>query len=324
MATDVDRIAASFLKALRAPNTPAMRAAVKAWLRAEGISSVKRNNPWNLHQGPACGGANDTGKFCPRNALPGQIGVVNVAPGDRNVAVFKTLDAGVAANANNLVRLSNSGYGYDRVVKYARAGDPVMFLHALARSSWSFGRYGTRDGGKNKLILYYNDATGQNADPKGYLDYDWGRKGTGNKGGGNGGKDGPGNADSTNYNSDSAFVRALRAYLAAHPEINPATDKVTADQFWDAVGNLPGFKGMRGDKNSEAEMIASWFVGRSWSDVIGAASEGMSGNNPDAIAALADFITKLSNPGTWARILALIGGAAMVAYGAVNIYRATG
>jgi hypothetical protein len=169
MATNQDRIASTFLRALGAPDTPAMRAAVKAWLRQEGISSVKRNNPWNLHGGAACGGANDTGKFCSGGVnLPGAIGRYNAGPGDKNVVVFSTLDAGVRANAANLYRLSGSGYGYDRVIAYARKGDPVGFLHALARSSWSAGRYGTKDGGGNKLVKIYNSMTGSNHDPKGY------------------------------------------------------------------------------------------------------------------------------------------------------------
>jgi hypothetical protein len=166
MATNVQAIASSFLRALGAPDTPMMRKAVEVWLRKEGISSVKRNNPWNLHGGAACKSASG---YCPGGVnLPGAIGRANVGPGDQNVVVFATLDAGVRANAQNLIRLSNSGYGYDKVIKYARAGDPVAFLHALALSSWSAGRYGIRGGGKNSLITIWNSLTGRKDDPYGY------------------------------------------------------------------------------------------------------------------------------------------------------------
>jgi hypothetical protein len=179
-----ERIAHLFLRALGAPDTPAMRRAVVAWLRAEGVSSIKRNNPWNLHGGAPCG--TRAGQYCPGGVgLPGAVGRYNAGPGDKNVVVFESLEAGVAANANNLVRLRNSGYGYDRVIEAARAGKPVAFLDALARSSWSAGRYRIDPhkppgGANNKLLrifrglggdiggLVFNDMAerGADADPK--------------------------------------------------------------------------------------------------------------------------------------------------------------
>lgn len=166
MAVDVERITSGFLRALGAPDGPLMRAAVHTWMRKEGISSVKRNNPWNLHGGKAC---LDPSGLCQGGGThKGQIARANVGPGDKNVAVFATLDDGIAASAANLVRLRNSGFGYDKVIEAARAGDPVRFLHKLARSSWSAGRYGTKNGGPNSLIPIWNGLTGRNDDPLGY------------------------------------------------------------------------------------------------------------------------------------------------------------
>jgi hypothetical protein len=167
MPLDTDAVGSAFLGALKAPAGPLMRTAVKAWLVQEGITTAgKRNNPWNLHQGPPC---LDPSKFCPSvGPLPGQIGRAFVNQSDQNVAVFATLTDGVRANANNLVKLQHAGFGYDKVIELARRGDPVGFLNALARSSWSAGRYGTKTGGPNHLVQRWNELTGRHDDPLGY------------------------------------------------------------------------------------------------------------------------------------------------------------
>jgi hypothetical protein len=138
MATSYD-VADSFLAALGAPRTPAMKRAVAIWLAFESGNKIIGNNPWNLHSGDACPASKG---FCPGNgSLPGQIGNRYAGPGDQNVAVFDTLDSGSRASANNLLRLSGAGYGYDRVIAAARQGNPVAFLTALQNSSWSAGHY---------------------------------------------------------------------------------------------------------------------------------------------------------------------------------------
>jgi hypothetical protein len=166
MAVDLEAISTGFLRALEAPSGPLMRKAVETWMRKEGISSVKRNNPWNLHGGEPC---LDPSGICQGGGThKGQTGRANVSPGDRNVAIFGTLDEGVAASAANLVRLKNKGFGYDVVISRARAGDPVGFLNALARSSWSANRYGTKNGGPNSLVTIWNGLTGRADDPLSY------------------------------------------------------------------------------------------------------------------------------------------------------------
>lgn len=131
-------IASTFLRALGAPDTAGMRRAVAIWLKFESGGTVTGNNPWNLHSGAPCTQAKG---FCAgQGSLPGQIGNRYAGPGDRNVAVFSTMDAGVKASANNLLRLAPS-YGYGRVISQARAGNPIGFLSALQASSWSAGHY---------------------------------------------------------------------------------------------------------------------------------------------------------------------------------------
>jgi len=162
MAVDFNHISSGFLGALEAPTGPLMRKAVEVWMRKEGISSVKRNNPWNLHGGRAC--LDPSGICVGGGTHKGQTGRANVGPGDKNVAIFETLDEGIAASAANLIRLRKS-FGYDLVIKRAQAGDPVGFLNALARSSWSANRYGTKEGGPNGLIKIWNTHTGRKDDP---------------------------------------------------------------------------------------------------------------------------------------------------------------
>jgi len=131
-------VAASFLRALGAPETPAMKRAVAIWLRFESGGTIVGNNPWNLHSGAVCPKASG---FCPgQGTLPGQIGNRYAGPGDQNVAVFATLDDGSRASAQNLIRLAPA-YGYGEVIKAARTGNAVGFLSALQQSSWSAGHY---------------------------------------------------------------------------------------------------------------------------------------------------------------------------------------
>lgn len=145
-------VAAMFLRALGAPVTPAMQRAVAIWLRYESGGHITGNNPWNLHSGTACTGAypgavssvtkaGTTVWYCPGNgSLPGQIGNRYAGPRDKNVAVFRTMQDGANASANNLIRLAPS-YGYGKVISEARAGDAIGFLTALQNSSWSEGHY---------------------------------------------------------------------------------------------------------------------------------------------------------------------------------------
>lgn len=151
MATSYE-VASTFLREIGAPDTPAMRRAVAIWLRFESGGTIVGNNPWNLHSGAPCPASRG---YCPgQGTLPGQIGNRYAGSGDQNVAVFRTLDDGVKANANNLKRLAPN-YGYGAVLTKARAGDAIGFLDALQRSSWSAGNYGG-----NKLTNAFRSSLG--------------------------------------------------------------------------------------------------------------------------------------------------------------------
>jgi len=155
MATRYD-VADLWLRAIGAPINALTRRAVAIWLTFESGNTITGNNPWNLHSGPNC---NPTTRYCPgQGGLPGQIGNRYAGSGDRNVAVFSSLSAGIQANANNLVRLSGSGYGYDKVIAEIRSGDALGFLDALQKSSWSAGHYGF-----SKLVNAFRGGTNYNA-----------------------------------------------------------------------------------------------------------------------------------------------------------------
>lgn len=141
MTTTYD-IATMWLRAVGAPQSESMKRAVSIWLAYESGGNVTGNNPWNMHSGPDCTSASH---YCPgQGNLPGQIGNRYAGPGDRNVAVFGTLQDGVNANAARLTILSHSGYGYDKILTEARQGNAVGFLDAVQRSSWSAGHYNYR------------------------------------------------------------------------------------------------------------------------------------------------------------------------------------
>lgn len=129
MAATPQQIASLFLADIGAPQTPDNIRAVTIWLAAENSNPTLRNNPWNLH---SSGG------------LPGQTGSVYVNENDQNVAVFSTIEAGVAANANNLIRNSATYPQYKVALDALRASNPVGFLDAIARSPWAASGYGLR------------------------------------------------------------------------------------------------------------------------------------------------------------------------------------
>lgn len=121
----VSDIATLFLTDIGAPVSQGNVQAVSVWLNAENSNPTLRNNPWNLH---SSGG------------LPGQTGSDYVSPQDTNVAVFSSIQSGVAANAANFV---HAGY-YDSAVAALQGNNPTGFLNAIAQSPWSASGYGLR------------------------------------------------------------------------------------------------------------------------------------------------------------------------------------
>jgi hypothetical protein len=136
--TTLAQVATLVLRDVGAPVTDGNLRAVEVWLRHENANPTKRNNPLNLHSW---------------SGLTGQVGADYVGPGDRNVAIFDTIEHGVAADASNLVRLPY----YTAAVAALRSNNPEGFLSAIAASPWSTGHY--RIGGvtgTNSLLRDYN------------------------------------------------------------------------------------------------------------------------------------------------------------------------
>lgn len=149
-----------FQQAVGGPLNAEMSAAIQSWLVHESGTRIIGNNPWNLHVGPACP-INATGSVLginPSQVLSGVGGLLGnryAGSGDRNVAIYDTLQHGVQACVANLISHGSDYAHYDKVLAAARAGDGLAFLNALAASSWSAGRYGTINGGPNNLLPYY-------------------------------------------------------------------------------------------------------------------------------------------------------------------------
>lgn len=153
MATETPSIilASDFLKALGAPDNGAMRGAVLAWMRAESGSSIRGGNPWNISYPAALNVAAAGG--------PKPISYWTASSGQR-FAIYASARDGARAAATLLTSAGSDWRGYDRVVTAARRDDPIGFLNALAKSAWDAGRYGTLNGGTNKLLELYGSATG--------------------------------------------------------------------------------------------------------------------------------------------------------------------
>lgn len=291
-------VASMFLRALGAPDTAPMRRAVSIWLRFESGGRITGNNPWNLHNGPPCKSAS---RYCPGNGvLPGQIGNRYAGPGDQNVAVFRTLQDGTKASANNLLRLSPS-YGYGRVIAEARQGDAIGFLDALQRSNWSAGHYGY-----SKLVSAFKGAFNYNTtltlNPVG-----GGSSGT------------PGTPD-PEPDADPVYAGALE--WAKSQGINPGS-RITQEQ-WDAfvtywikkVGQKPG-----GELETLLrKTVGPRWIGKTWAEIGSHQAEFPAGTDPlktiaDAIGGVGNVLAFLLDVENWLYILALAAGVGLAGYG---------
>jgi hypothetical protein len=321
--TDSQTAAKDFLKALGAPTSAVMIRAVQAWLRAEG-STIIGNNPWNLHSGTPCHSASG---YCPGNGnLPGQIGNRYAGKGDQNVAVFSSLNAGAKASAVNLTSHGNDWTGYGRVVDAARAGDPIAFLNALARSAWSGGRYkinpGAPPGGtNNKLIAYYSGTSRQyDSNPAPVPKPAPG--GTGTTGGTGG--------------TNAAPAKDLGAW--GDQITYPVGHVLTAQDVQDIVDTLDKNGWFKDDPTGTAKAlvrgILTMHIGEQWnkslqdrlSQQFGQASV-LSGRAFDptqgAASSLIGFLGTLTDPGHWAFYLAIVGGSVLTLVGGYFVLKAT-
>lgn len=127
---NLEYMASKMLAQWNAPDTLENRRAVAAWIKQESGTTIRGNNPLNLHV--------SSGK------------TRTVASSGEVVGVFDSLDAGIAANARNL--MANRS-GYPAALAALRAGNPSAFYDALAASQWSEKRYGGA-GGPNLRAAY--------------------------------------------------------------------------------------------------------------------------------------------------------------------------
>jgi hypothetical protein len=312
MTTSYD-VAGMFLHHLGAPDTQPMRRAIAIWLRFESGNTIIGNNPWNLHSGDACPASKG---YCPgQGSLPGQIGNRYAGSGDRNVAVFGTLDAGVKASAQNIMR---QGYGYPRMVSEAKAGDALGFLVALQDSSWSAGHYGF-----SKLVNAFKSGLNYNTNLT-FRDGQGGGNSTTPPGGisnpgdpltfWKGVNGGPGITFPHGHVLTSADIDAIIGYLHQY--------NIIADD-WTGLGGI-GVKA-----------LLSAFVGREWDEQLAVdIQRGLSQGGTDVanalnplhdtifedIGKLFDFLFDAEN---WLYILAFAAGVGLAVVGGKLIINAT-
>ncbi len=106
----------------------------------------------------------------------------------------------------------------------------------------------------------------------------------------------PGTTGST---VDNPIVKALKRYMTVHNLAPTAT--VTEDQFWEAVGGLPGFT----RDSTEAQQIATNFVGKTWGDFLSGVTQqdGPPDNPLDIAGSILGGVTSIA---TYALALALV------------------
>lgn len=161
-------MARAFMLLIGAPYSSRVGYAIIAWVRSETGRTIVGNNPWNQHAGPPCSSIAGSvvkcnGRLVPHSqriasAEPCLIGNRYAGPSDRNVAIYSSIGCGLQTSADNLLSGFNprrAWTGYDHVVVAARKNDPRGFMEALAASAWAADRYGTKNGGENRLIKVY-------------------------------------------------------------------------------------------------------------------------------------------------------------------------
>ena len=164
-------MARAFMKLISAPYSSRVGYAIIAWVRSETGRTIVGNNPWNQHAGPACPPTAGSMVKCNGRLVPHSQRITNgfdpclignryAGTGDRNVAIYSSIACGLQTSADNLLSgLSpqRAWTKYDHVVIAARKNDPKGFMDALASSAWAADRYGTKNGGPNRLIKVYRE-----------------------------------------------------------------------------------------------------------------------------------------------------------------------
>lgn len=316
-------IASAFLKELHAPDNAIMRKAVIAWMRAESGTTIRANNPWNM----TLGAASETGiKTC---------GSWKSMSSGLTFAAFCTPQDGARASARLLLNAGHDWRGYWRVVDAARAGKPIDFLNALARSAWDGGRYGTKNGGPNKLLAIYAsiggsvDATLLNSSGTSAAEGDTHGEGVTS----------PLAQAFTSISSGATGSQAggmLDAWggIVSFP-VGHILTAADVDYIMAQLASHGFFKDdTTGSAQSVTRAILARQIGKAWGkpmqdtlqqDFFKSASEAIP-KPLDAIGSIAGAVTQLLaalfDPRKWLLFLALIAGAGLTAYGGANVLAA--
>jgi hypothetical protein len=289
-------IAAAFLDELHAPNTPMMRKAVIAWLRAESGGHIIGNNPWNSRPG-----ADDADL---------RIGTRTSLNGNGKFSIYRTPEDGARAAARRLVRAGHDWRHYDAIVAAARRDDPIGFLNALARSAWDAGKYGTKNGGTNKLVTIYHGIGGL---------------GTVNLN------------DAVNASFSSSGNLGAWGNIVSFPVGHELT-KADVDDIIKKLSDAGFFNGDGGNiAKEQTRTILESHVGDKWSKALQDSLQAQFAKSAnDAVAAplaaanalagiantLGTIAAALLDPRKWLLFIALLAGAAMTAWGGMNVARA--
>lgn len=317
-----DYIARVFLRELGAnENNAAMRLAVRAWLKMESGNAIIGNNPWNNRPG------NDDADY--------RSGTRTSINGNGVFSVYPTIEAGTKAAAQRLLRAGNDWRRYDRIVTAARQGNPINFLNALAASAWDAGRYGTKNGGPNKLLAVYASLGGSTSGTATLYDPV-------------GGSSHP--SQGATVGGGAAHDAARKAAEAvAKPEFIsiPEGKILTANDIEYIIGRLNTIPGVAsGAGSTEAQTIMRavlyTFVGQPWNKTTqDAMQRGLwewadkAGKDPSSllqfgplagiagiVSLFAKIVEALFDPRKWAYILALLAGTALTVYGGTNVLSA--
>jgi len=124
------KAAQAFLKAIGAsPTNTDLIYAVVSWMRQESgsLKNVVGNNPFNLRPG----------KDIDEKLIAGIR-----KSGNGRFLIFKSLEDGLIATAQRLLRAGNDWRGYGLVVRALRHGSSLDFITAISLSAWDAAHYG--------------------------------------------------------------------------------------------------------------------------------------------------------------------------------------
>jgi hypothetical protein len=287
-------VASTFLKELGAPDTDLMRKAVTAWLRKESGSKVIGNNPWNISLAAANGlGIEPTGYRT--HSRTGQ-----------KFAVYGSITDGTRAAARLLLRGNNpkDTRGYAGVIAGARSGNPIAFLNGLAGSKWSADKYGGV--GNNSLLRVYQSITGFRNITQ------------------------PGSAKSQPPDQrEGDLIKFPEGHILTAHDVNTiidALDKAGKFKIVNGVPVLSTYAEMEAKEQTRQLLLK--YVGQPWGKELQDTLFGAFGEAADKAASDLDplgvggIISNIGDPGFWGRILALIGGVALVGFGVIRLAKA--